>query len=321
MGCCESKPPVAEPKKPRSSVTFKETDAVVLHEPSSNSENDEPIAAGNVELSLEGDYEAAVASISILEQKIVGILKTRKEQQLTGGQATLTMNKIIMKFVSIEETLSGLRSSFKQFDTDCSGFIDYEELKNAMNGIGCTCDDTLLKQIFAESDFNENQKLDFKEFIVALALACLLKVIPEEVANSKLELMNAFTVILDAWLLFDAKATGLIDKLEMVNALNEKGEGGGVFSKERWEEADANADGSITFKEFLFMFVSWVGIGTNISKNVMLINNAHMASSSSLVCTACDVSLKIDEEGEEEEADQSGLAGDTAASGDGCVLM
>jgi hypothetical protein len=64
-----------------------------------------------------------------------------------------------------------------------------------------------------------------------------------------------------------------------------------------------------------------VGIGTNISKNVMLINNAHMASSSSLVCTACDVSLKIDEEGEEEEADQSGLAGDTAASGDGCVLM
>jgi hypothetical protein len=51
----------------------------------------------------------------------------------------------------------------------------------------------------------------------------------------------------------------LIDKLEMVNALNEKGEGGGVFSKGRWEEADANADGSITSKEFLFIPVRLVG--------------------------------------------------------------
>jgi hypothetical protein len=116
---------------------------------------------------------------------------TSSSSSQAGKRLPLTMNKITMKFVSIEETLSGLRSSFKQFDTDCSGFIDYEEPENAVNGIGCTCDDTLLKQSFAEPDFNENQKLDFKEFIVALALACLLKVIPEEVANSKLELIHA----------------------------------------------------------------------------------------------------------------------------------
>jgi calcium-binding protein CML len=166
-----------------------------------------------------------------------------------------------MKFASIEQTLQGLRVSFTKFDADHSGFIDYQELTSAMKAIGCDCDEGLLKDIFEESDFYEDGKLNFKEFIVALALACLLKVLPEAVTTGETELMKAFTVIMDAWLLFDSDASGAIDKQEMMNAMGEQGEGAGVFSKERWEEADANADGSISFKEFLFMFVSWVGVG------------------------------------------------------------
>ncbi len=66
-------------------------------------------------------------------------------------------------------------------------------------------------------------------------------------------------------MLFDADASGTIDREEVLNIIAEKGakkRGGasGLLSKERWAELDWDSDGQITFVEFLYAFEAWVGV-------------------------------------------------------------
>ena len=131
---------------------------------------------------------------------------------------------------------------------DSSGSIEYGELSAAMMSIGCECEATLLRQIFSEADIYADNKLAFKEFIIALGLACILGVIPKDVMSGNAELMKTFIVVVDAWLLFDKDASGSIDRSEMMSTLAEGG-GSGVFDAARWSEADVNSDGSLSFKE------------------------------------------------------------------------
>lgn len=95
-------------------------------------------------------------------------------------------------------------------------------------------------------------------------------------------LVKALKLVLEAYCLFDKDGSGTIDKnevLAMVDEENRKarehkkaaggggsrasensGGGAGLLSRERWEELDWDSDGQITFKEFLFAMMSWVGL-------------------------------------------------------------
>ena len=247
-----------------------------------------------------------------LEKKVVGILKTRKSEQASKKGGIKTLDAVLLKFAAVEETLQNLRRSFKQYDADSSGSIEYGELNAAMTSIGCECEATLLRQIFSEADIYADNKLAFKEFIIALGLACILGVISEDVMSGNAELMKTFIVVVDAWLLFDKDASGSIDRSEMMSTLAERG-GSGVFDAARWSEADVNSDGSLSFKEvrtrnhlhtpltcsflqFMWMFLSWVGIEDEGEEG---------------------------EEAEDEKSEQAATAPAAASSAasDGCVVM
>ena len=79
------------------------------------------------------------------------------------------------------------------------------------------------------------------------------------------KLVKALQHVLEAYVLFDADASGTIDRDEVLNIIAEKGakkRGGasGLLSKERWAELDWDSDGQITFVEFLYAFEAWVGV-------------------------------------------------------------
>lgn len=86
-------------------------------------------------------------------------------------------------------------------------------------------------------------------------------------------LVEALQIAVEAYLLFDADASGTIDREEVMAMMEEAGssahakhkKGGGghmnaLLSKERWGEMDWDHDGTITFKEFVFALMKWVGL-------------------------------------------------------------
>jgi calcium-binding protein CML len=78
------------------------------------------------------------------------------------------------------------------------------------------------------------------------------------------ELKQAFDWVLGAYLVFDVKHTGILDKEEVLKQMQAK-EGAfksagaaSVLSAERWKEMDWDDDGTITFKEFFWAFQGWI---------------------------------------------------------------
>ena len=80
--------------------------------------------------------------------------------------------------------------------------------------------------------------------------------------------------MLEAFFYFDTKHTGCIRKEELshsMDALTQQGGAKGVtashhsdaigfLTDERYAELDWDGDGSVTFKEFMFAFMAWVGL-------------------------------------------------------------
>lgn len=87
------------------------------------------------------------------------------------------------------------------------------------------------------------------------------------------ELIEAIRIAVESYLLFDADASGTIDRDEVLAIISSgesghakkgrRGSNGGsnaLLSKERWSEMDWDKDGTITFKEFLWALLGWVGM-------------------------------------------------------------
>jgi calcium-binding protein CML len=180
-----------------------------------------------------------------------------------------------MKLHTIELAFREIKGVFNAFDIDESGTIEWGELSEAMSKMDCSdSDQDVIAEIFKEANFYENASLTLKEFIVALALAFLLELIPVNAVPNRIIMSAAFTLILEAWIIFDPEATGSLDQSKMRKTLraqaNNHGrnsklrqtkEGPGMLSADRLAEADWDQDGSITFKEFLMVFCSWVDMG------------------------------------------------------------
>ena len=85
----------------------------------------------------------------------------------------------------------------------------------------------------------------------------------------------SFTLVLEAFFYFDPKHTGMIKKEELASSMaalsaqsgakgvsphGHSGEALSFLTEERYNELDWDHDGSVTFKEFLFAFMAWVGL-------------------------------------------------------------
>lgn len=83
---------------------------------------------------------------------------------------------MILKFPAIRKAFKKIRRVFDAIDRDHSGTVEYGELQGAMELLGANCTGSDVLEIFQESDIYHENKLTFREFLVCLAIAYVLKV-------------------------------------------------------------------------------------------------------------------------------------------------
>ncbi|KAD5508900.1 hypothetical protein E3N88_16603 [Mikania micrantha] len=151
-------------------------------------------------------------------------------------------------------------------DEDSNGTIDNEELKKCLQKLQFNCTQEEIKDLFESCDIDGSNGIQFNEFIVLL---CLIYILAGPSSSSHAtpavgspELKATFDTIIEAFLFLDTNGDGKLNKNDMIKAMNadfpmEKSPT--RITKTRFKEMDWNKDGKVSFREFLFSFIDWVG--------------------------------------------------------------
>ncbi|CAL5091319.1 unnamed protein product [Urochloa decumbens] len=136
-----------------------------------------------------------------------------------------------------EDEIAGLREMFKMLDTDSSGQITLQELKNGLKRIGANLKDSEITTLMAAADIDNSGTIDYGEFLAATLH--LNKVERED---------NLFT----AFSYFDKDGSGYITHDELQKACEEFGIAD-AHLEDIIRDIDQDNDGRIDYNEFVTM--------------------------------------------------------------------
>ncbi|XP_039135783.1 calcium-dependent protein kinase 2-like [Dioscorea cayenensis subsp. rotundata] len=150
-----------------------------------------------------------------------------------------------------EEEIRGLKEMFKSMDTDNSGSITLEELKQGLCKQGTKLTENEVKQLMEAADADGNGTIDYEEFITA---------------TMHMNRMDKEDHLYTAFQYFDKDNSGYITKEELEQALKEQGMLEGQEIKEIISDADADNDGRINYDEFAEMMRKGTPEPNNLKK-------------------------------------------------------
>ncbi|BAT96505.1 Calcium-dependent protein [Vigna angularis] len=136
-----------------------------------------------------------------------------------------------------EEEIAGLKEMFRMIDTDNSGQITLEELKNGLERVGSVLKDSEIAWLMQAADVDNSGTIDYGEFIAAMVH--LNKIQKED------HLYAAFTY-------FDKDGSGYITPDELQQACEQFGLQD-YHLDEIIREIDQDNDGRIDYSEFVAM--------------------------------------------------------------------
>ncbi|KAG2668553.1 hypothetical protein I3843_15G160200 [Carya illinoinensis] len=136
-----------------------------------------------------------------------------------------------------EEEIGGLKELFKMIDTDNSGTITFDELKDGLKRVGSELMESEIKDLMDAADIDRSGTIDYGEFLAATLH--LNKLEREE------NLLSAFSF-------FDKDGSGYITIDELQQACKEFGLAE-VHLDEMIKEIDQDDDGQIDYGEFAAM--------------------------------------------------------------------
>ncbi|KAL6911746.1 hypothetical protein ACP4OV_000551 [Aristida adscensionis] len=156
-----------------------------------------------------------------------------------------------------EEEIAGLKEMFTAMDTDNSGAITYDELKEGLRKYGSTLKDTEIRDLMEAADVDNSGTIDYIEFIAATLH--LNKLEREE------HLVAAFSY-------FDKDGSGYITVDELQQACKEHNMPD-AFLDDVIKEADQDNDGRIDYGEFVAMMTKGnMGVGRRTMRNSLNIS-------------------------------------------------
>jgi Ca2+-binding EF-hand superfamily protein len=136
-----------------------------------------------------------------------------------------------------EQEIDEIREAFNLFDTDGSGTIDPNELKEAMKSLGFDTKNQTVYQMISDIDKDGKGYINFDEFLDALTVQM-------SSSDSKEDILKVFN-------LFDDDQTGYITLSNLKRVSKELGETmTDAELLEMIERADADQDGQISPDEF-----------------------------------------------------------------------
>nr|XP_043608391.1 probable calcium-binding protein CML21 [Erigeron canadensis] len=205
-------------------------------------------------------YPKEAPTPSKLESQILDAVLHRESK----GTSIKSINRIILKFPKIDESLRKCKVIFQQFDEDRNGAIDIKELKHCFDKLQVKFTNDEINDIFKACDLNDDMGISFNEFIVLLCLVYLLKEDPAAPqSKSRMgipDLEATFETLVESFVFLDSNKDGHVSKNEMIRAIEETRQSEGQIALKRFEEMDWDKNGMVNFKEFLFAFTGWVGI-------------------------------------------------------------
>ncbi|KAF8015618.1 hypothetical protein BT93_H1208 [Corymbia citriodora subsp. variegata] len=210
-----------------------------------------------------------------LEKKVLEVKNTSSSRH----KKFQTINSIIMRFPQFKEGLENIKAVFQQYDEDSNGTIDKEELKKCLDELQLHLSETDMEDLFHSCDIDENQAIQFTEFIVLLCLIYLLKEASstnetEKIGSPSIE--ATFDTIIEAFLFLDKDNDGKLKKKDVIKALNDaspKERSPHHVTMKRFKEMDWGRKGKVSFREFLFTFIDWVGVETDNNGDGFSYNN------------------------------------------------
>ncbi|KAI9114725.1 hypothetical protein K1719_014423 [Acacia pycnantha] len=149
--------------------------------------------------------------------------------------------KVALKVIAgclSEEEIIGLKEMFKGMDTDNSGTITIEELKQGLAKQGIKLSEQEVKQLLDAADADGNGTIDYDEFITA---------------TLHLNRINKEEHLYTAFQYFDKDNSGFITMEELEQALREYNMHDGRDINEILSEVDSDNDGRINYEEFSAM--------------------------------------------------------------------
>ncbi|XP_022761908.1 probable calcium-binding protein CML22 isoform X2 [Durio zibethinus] len=184
------------------------------------------------------------------------------------GQSNFkSIDSIIMRFPQFRDGLRNLRGVFEQYDEDSNGTIDREELSKCLEKLQLCLTKEEVEDLFHSCDIDGSEGIQFNEFIVLLCLIYLLmkpSFSPDTTLNvDSPQLEATFDTIVEAFLFLDKNGDGKLNKKDMIKALNEASpweRSPARVTRTRFKEMDWDKNGKVSFREFLFAFINWVGI-------------------------------------------------------------
>eukprot|EP00268_Persea_americana_P006895 TRINITY_DN1249_c0_g1_i10.p1 TRINITY_DN1249_c0_g1~~TRINITY_DN1249_c0_g1_i10.p1 ORF type:complete len:532 (+),score=109.88 TRINITY_DN1249_c0_g1_i10:104-1597(+) len=136
-----------------------------------------------------------------------------------------------------EEEIGGLKELFKMIDTDNSGTITFEELKDGLRRVGSELMESEIKALMDAADIDNSGTIDYGEFLAA---------------TMHLNKMEREENLVSAFSFFDKDDSGYITIDELQQACRQFGLSE-VHLDEMIKEIDQNNDGQIDYSEFAAM--------------------------------------------------------------------
>ncbi|KAM7461832.1 hypothetical protein LguiA_029953 [Lonicera macranthoides] len=200
-----------------------------------------------------------------LEKKMMEVKRTS-----SGPNNFRSIDSIILRFPQFKEGLKEIRGVFEQYDEDSNGTIDHEELKKCLNKLQLHLTEEEIDDLFDSCDMDGREGIQFNEFIVLLCLIYLLRdptTSPQKASEmGSPQLKATFDTIIEAFMFLDKNGDGKLNKKEMVKALNDASpweKSPAHITRNRFKEMDWDKNGKVSFREFLFALVNWVGIDSD----------------------------------------------------------
>ncbi|CAL9122348.1 unnamed protein product [Musa textilis] len=204
------------------------------------------------------------------------LLEAMKQRGFSNQKTFRSINSIIMRFPHFKEGLQNIKNIFEKYDEDSNGTMDHEELKKCLRMLRIQLTEKDIDRLYHYCDMDENKGIQYHEFIVLLCFAYLLAG-PDSATNNmsnsaSRHIEGTFDKLAEAFAFLDKNGDGKLDEKDIILALNEtpsKKKSPTHITSRRFKEMDRNKDGTVTFKEFLFSLIKWIGIDTDHEKEPM----------------------------------------------------
>ncbi|XP_041021557.1 calcium-dependent protein kinase 11-like isoform X2 [Juglans microcarpa x Juglans regia] len=158
-----------------------------------------------------------------------------------------------------EEEIGGLKELFKMIDTDNSGTITFEELKEGLKRVGTELMESEIKSLMEAADIDNSGSIDYGEFLAA---------------TLHVNKMEREENLIAAFSYFDKDSSGYITIDELQQACKEFGLGD-VHLDDMIKEIDQDNDGRIDYGEFAAMMRTGDGgIGSRTMRSNLTFNLA-----------------------------------------------